>query len=257
MTTTLQIGNRTLNAKAIVELAHKYQLMPQLIREVIIDDAIANTEISPETIQIALQNFFIQRQLLQPEAQELWLQQQGLAFEQLQEKVSRDLKIRAFKRQTWGNQLQSYFLKRKSQLDRVVYSLIRIQDIGIAQELYFRIQAGEATFAEVAREYSQGPEAQTGGMVGPVELVNLAPDIAELLDKSQIQQLWPPFQLGNWLIILRLERKLLAQLNELTQQRLLDELFNNWLQQEIAKANQPRSPKAPLSVVSQPAFIAS
>lgn len=257
MTTTLQIGDRTLNAKAIVELAHKYQLMPQLIREVIIDDAIANIEIDPDTIQTACQNFFIQRQLLQPEAQELWLQQQGVSMEQLQEKIARDFKIRAFKKQTWGKQLQSYFLKRKSQLDRVVYSLIRIQDAGIAQELYFRIQAGEATFAEVAREYSQGPEAQTGGMVGPVELVNLAPDIAELLDKSQIQQLWPPFQLGNWLIILRLEQKLPAQLNELTQQRLLDELFNHWLQQEIAKANQPRNPKTPLSVVSQPAFIAS
>lgn len=257
MTTTLQIGNLTLNAKAIVELAHKYQLMPQLIREVIIDDAIANIEIAPEAIQTAYHNFFIQRQLLQPEAQDLWLQQQGISSEQLQEKISRDLKIHAFKKQTWGNQLQSYFLKRKSQLDRVVYSLIRIQDTGLAQELYFRIQAGEATFAEVAREYSQGPEAQTGGMVGPVELVNLAADIAELLDKSQIQQLWPPFQLGSWLIILRLEQKLPAQLNELTQQRLLDELFNHWLQQEIAKANQPRNPKPPLSVVSQPAFIAS
>lgn len=257
MTTTLQIGDRTLNAKAIVELAHKYQLMPQLIREVIIDDAIANIEIEPAAIETACQNFFIQRQLLQSEAQELWLQQQGTSREQLQEKIARDLKIRAFKRQTWGRQLQSYFLKRKSQLDRVVYSLIRIQDVGIAQELYFRIQAGEATFAEVAREYSQGPEAQTGGLVGPVELVNLAPDIAELLDKSQIQQLWPPFQLGNWLIILRLEQKLPAQLNDITQQRLLDELFNHWLQQEIAKANQPRSPKAPLSVVSQPAFMAS
>ncbi|MEC4802706.1 MAG: peptidylprolyl isomerase [Jaaginema sp. PMC 1079.18] len=257
MITTLQVGDRTLNAKAIVELAHKYQLMPQLIREVIIDDAIASIEIEPEVINTACQNFFVQRQLMQPEAQNNWLQQQGLSLDRFQEKITRDLKIRAFKKQTWGKQLQSYFLKRKSQLDRVVYSLIRIQDTNLAQELYFRIQAGEATFAEVARAYSQGPEAQTGGIVGPVELVNLSPDIAELLDKSQIQQLWPPFQLGNWLIILRLEQKLPAQLNELTQQRLLDEFFDRWLQQEIAKANQIRDSKPTFAVVSQPTFIAS
>jgi len=48
--------------------------------------------------------------------------------------------------------------------------VIRTKDPGVAQELYFRIQAGEQSFAEVAREYSQGPEAYTCGLLGPVEL---------------------------------------------------------------------------------------
>ena len=46
----------------------------------------------------------------------------------------------------------------------MVYSLIRSKDPGVAQELYFRIQEGENTFSELARQYSQGSEAQTGGL---------------------------------------------------------------------------------------------
>jgi parvulin-like peptidyl-prolyl isomerase len=250
MMTTLKIGDRTLNAKAIVELAYKHQLMPQLIREVVIDDAIAAVAVTPEEAQLAYQNFFAQRQVSQPESQESWLSKQGLSLDQLQEKLTRELKIRKFKKLKFGDRLYSYFLHRKSQLDRVVYSLLRVADIGMAQELYFRIQAGEATFAEIARDYSQGPEAQTGGMVGPVELVNLSPAIADLLEKSQEHQLWPPFQLGDWLILVRLEQKLPAQFNELTQQRLLDELFNQWLQQQIAIASQPQTTKKPFSIVN-------
>jgi parvulin-like peptidyl-prolyl isomerase len=118
-----------------------------------------------------------------------------------------------------------------------VYSLIRTNDIGIAQEIYFRLQAEEQSFGELAREYSQGSEAQTNGLVGPVELQSIHPVLAKLLSTSQPQQLLPPTQLENWIVILRLEKLLLVQLDNALRHRLLNELFNNWLQAQMAAHN--------------------
>ncbi|MBD2579429.1 peptidylprolyl isomerase [Oscillatoria sp. FACHB-1406] len=234
----LRIEDRVLNAEDIAALLEKYNLLPQLAREAIIDRAIEEIAIAPDEIERTCESFWNQRQLLQPEVQKQWLWQQGITPEQLREKLLRELKILKFKKDTWSNHLSDYFLLRKSSLDGVVYSLVRTSNLNIAQELYFRIQTGESLFAEVARQYSLGPEAQTGGLVGPVELSRLDPALAEVLVSSEIGQLRPPLQFGEWSILLRLEERIPAQLNGIMEQKLLDELFESWLQERVTEVVQ-------------------
>lgn len=52
-----------------------------------------------------------------------------------------------------------------------------------------------------------------------------------MLSVSQPGQLWPPLRLGEWLLIVRLEKLLPAQLDEPMRQSLLNELFEAWLQE--------------------------
>ncbi|MBD0270213.1 MAG: peptidylprolyl isomerase, partial [Cyanobacteria bacterium Co-bin8] len=120
-------------------------------------------------------------------------------------------------------------------LDRVLYSLIRTQEPGLAQELYFRINDDGQPFADLAREYSEGQEAQTGGLIGPVELSVPHPSLARILSISQPGQLWPPTRVGEWFVVVRLEKFLPAKMDDATLQRLLDELFSVWLKEEIEK----------------------
>ena len=108
-----------------------------------------------------------------------------------------------------------------------------MQDEQLAQELFFRIQEGEQTFAELARQYSDGPEAQTGGLIGPTELNKPHPLLAQKLTASKPGQLLPPIRLENWIVIVRLEKFLPCQLDDLMRQRLLNELFENWIAQKI------------------------
>jgi parvulin-like peptidyl-prolyl isomerase len=56
-----------------------------------------------------------------------------------------------------------------------------------------------------------------------------------LLSVSQPGQVWPPVQLGNWWVVVRLEQLLPAQLDELTRQHLLDELFQKWLDTQVSR----------------------
>ncbi|HBB36322.1 MAG TPA: peptidylprolyl isomerase [Cyanobacteria bacterium UBA8803] len=233
MTAVLQVGDQTITAEEVIPLLAKYQLLPQLLGEIIIDGAIATIECTPEEKTLACQQFDKKNQIGSDEERLAWLERQGMTLEQAEELAVRGLKVEKFKQATWSNKLESYFLKRKGQLDRVVYSLLRTQEATIAQELYFRIQEGEQAFAELARDYSQGPEAQTGGLVGPVELSTPHPALAQILTVSKPGQLWPPTRLGEWFIIVRLEKFFPAQLDDSMRQRLLNELFNTWMQEQI------------------------
>ena len=145
----------------------------------------------------------------------------------------RNFKIDKFKRETWGGKLESYFLKRKGQLDRAIYSLIRTNDLGIAQEVYFRLMDGEQTFEEIARKYSLGAEAQTGGLVGPVELSIPHPAIAQILSSQPIGQICRPIELEQWYVIIRPEQIIPAKLDDQMRQRLIDELFQIWVQEQM------------------------
>jgi hypothetical protein len=73
---------------------------------------------------------------------------------------------------------ESLYLRYKDKLDRVLYSLLRVADSGLCQELSYAIEAGEITFAEAATQHSNGPEAKTQGIVGPVDLTTPHPEVA-------------------------------------------------------------------------------
>ncbi|NEO31899.1 MAG: peptidylprolyl isomerase [Symploca sp. SIO3C6] len=233
MSAVLKVGERTITAEEIIPLLAGYQLLPPLLRAIIIDEAIASITCTDEEKDQALEKFYEQNQITSPEAQQAWLKRQGMSLQQLEALATRELKIEKFKQQTWGHKLESYFLGRKSKLDRVIYSLIRTQDPGIIQEIYFRIQEEEQSFAELAREYSKGPEAQTGGLIGPVEMSTPHPILAKMLMASQPGQVCPPTRLGEWLVVVRLEKFIPAQLDEVMRKRLMNECFTNWLTQQL------------------------
>lgn len=232
MSVVIQIGELELNDEDLFPLLAQYRMLPQLAREVIIEHAIANIECTNEEEKIARQRFYQQFQITTEAQIKLWLKHHGMTPDQLDRLVLREIKLEKYKQETWGERVESQFLQSKRQLDRVVYSLIRSKDAGVAQELYFRIQEGETSFTDLARKYSEGTEAETGGLIGPVELNVPHPKIAQMLSATRPGQLIPPTRVGDWWIVLRLEKYLSAQLDDQMRQRILNELFQAWLNAE-------------------------
>ena len=230
MAAVLCVGQAVLDAPALIEKLREHQLMPKLVQEIIIDEAIAG--ISCDS-QEALQSFCAKRGLFSREQQQAWCQQQQQTPEQMAAAAMREQKLLLFQEQTWGEQIESYFLQRKAQLDRVRYSLIRTKDASLAQEIYFRLNDDGESFSGLASEYSEGQEAKTGGMVGPVELSIPHPVLARMLMVSKPEQLWAPTQIGEWLVIARLEQFVPAQFDDAMRQRLLAEQFQGWLTQQL------------------------
>jgi PPIC-type PPIASE domain len=138
-----------------------------------------------------------------------------------------------YKKAEFGRFVRSRFLVQKSQLDRVLISVIQVQNLQLAQELYFRIEEQKQPFAKLAIKYSDGTTAKRGGSIGPILSCQLSFPIQYHLTGLQPKQLSPIFQVGEHYLFLRLDRSLPAQLNPQIEQQLLDELFDEWLHQEI------------------------
>jgi parvulin-like peptidyl-prolyl isomerase len=233
MSKTLQIRNQTIPSEKLFTLLANYQMLPQFLRQVITDQAIANLTCTPQEQTQARQQFYQKYQLTTAADRQALQDLYDLTLDELEDLALREQKITRFKQTTWAAKLPSYFLTRKTGLDRVIYSIIQVPDLELAQELYFRLQDQEQSFSQLARCYSQGPEAQTGGLVGPLEFATLPAPLSELLHHSYPQQLWPPTRIGDWITIGQLEQRLPAQLDHTMHQRLLNEQFEQWLQAEL------------------------
>jgi PPIC-type PPIASE domain len=222
--------------KAGSELMHllvNYQLMPQFLQERIIDRAIISISCTPEETAAAYQQFYHQLGLADLDQQQIWRSYYGLAQEQVEQLATRKLRLEKFKQANWGIKLNSDFIKHKQRFDQVVFSLLRTEQQGLANELYFRISEGEQSFAELARAHAQGSEAATDGIVGPVELGKLHPHLAKLLSVSQVGMIQPPVCLGEFYLLVRLEKLIPARLDAAMGQRLLQLNFAAWLQEQF------------------------
>ena len=118
------------------------------------------------------------------------------------------------------------------------YSLLRVREKTLANELYLRIKEGESTFEQVASEYSVGPERKSGGQLGPVPMQQPHPVLARLLEISQPGQLWPPKPLDNWWIVVRLNQIHTTELDAKTAERLALELGEKHVE-EILDLSKP------------------
>ncbi len=80
---------------------------------------------------------------------------------------------------TWQHQqfepkAKEFFLELGPQLDRVCLSVLQIDDAHLAQEWFFKLQEGDASFAELAPQ-SLGNSRDSGGHLGPLRVEDLPP----------------------------------------------------------------------------------
>ena len=231
----LQVGDLSFTAEQVLPLISKYRMVPQLAREIVIEKAIEDHYITEAEHLTACQQFY-QRQQLQTELDlEQWLQQQHLTRSDFGELIDRELRLDKFKAAKWEHQLESYFCQRKAHIDQVIFSMIRVKDFDIAEEIYFRLFTKEASFVELAPLYSEGAEARTKGISGPVELGKIDPVLANALLTSQAAEILPPNKIGGWWVVCQREAIIATQLDEATRQRLTEELFTTWLTAEVQK----------------------
>ncbi len=230
MNLALQIGDSQIPSDRVLQQLYESQLLPQLLREILIE----------ETIDRVAAEYSIDLSFTPAEFERLSTQVatitpfQGMNAEQLAAITSRTLKLYKFKQAGWGHKVSSYYETVRDRLDRVSYSLMLVEDGAIAQELFFRIQSAENSFAELAVSYSQDETAQKGGLIGPMLLSEVNPAIAAILNRLKPGELSTLFQLDRFYGFIRLNETIEPELDETLHQSLLDELFENWIQTQIA-----------------------
>jgi parvulin-like peptidyl-prolyl isomerase len=212
----------------------RHDLLLPLLRQSVIAAAVAEVPIDEKESLEGRRAWGAAHRLDSPEAVKGHLVAHGMQEADAIWQAELPRRIAAHCEAHFSARAEQRFLARKNQLDQVIYSLLRIEDDGpLAQELYLRIEEGEADFAELAAGYSMGPERSTRGVVGPVPLLQAHPTLAELLRTSRPGQLHPPLRIEKWWLVVRLESLRSASFDPEMRQRMARELFDEWVQEEV------------------------
>ena len=144
--------------------------------------------------------------------------------------------LRRFAHQRFAAGLEERFLSSRGSRDLVIYSLLRVKDYALARELWIRLEEDETTFAQAAREFGEGPEADRHGVIGPVPIGALQPSVLQdVLRGLKAGEISPPVGVGEWQLLLRLEKITPARLDDLVREQMLQESLDQFLDDRVSK----------------------
>ena len=218
----------------LIAALRKHGLLPALLRSEVIAEAVKQVNLSEDEAKSAWEQYLVKNQLTEDKDLQEYLHNRSLSESDLRWQIELPIRIDKYSKDKYIHKAEARFLSHKESMDIVVYSLLRTEDPYLAREFYFRISGREANFSDLASEYSEGYEAKTKGIIGPVPMTRAHPLVAEKLRTSSPGELLEPFKIDNWWLVLRLERYEPAQFNDATALQMSRELFNEWVQDELA-----------------------
>ena len=227
----MTVSINTLSPEALT-LLRRHNLLRTLVERQVVDEAVERANLSEEEQKQARDSFSERNRLKNTEDIDAYRSKLGLGPEDLDQQILRPYRIQKHCESNFQAKAEAHFLTRKTQLDQVVYSLLRVKDGALARELYLRIANREANFADLAAAHAQGPERSTKGIVGPVPLTQAHPHLADRLRTSSPGVLNEPFRIGEWWLVTRLESYTPATFSPETAKQMSKELFDIWVREE-------------------------
>jgi parvulin-like peptidyl-prolyl isomerase len=215
----------------VIQLLEENNLLSSLVEREIIKNKFDSININKEEIENLRLNFLAANKIKEEDFSN-WLEENSLSEQKFIEKISFPIKEKKFLEENFSHKCHEHFLTRKDDLDQIMYSLIRTKEIFEAKELFLRVQDDESNFGKIASEYSQGPEKNTFGLIGPVPINKAHPTLREVLRSARPGETNQPFKIGDWWLIVRVETLQEAELNQEMEQRMNSELSEIWLKQQ-------------------------
>ena len=164
------------------------------------------------------------------------LESRGWSSADLDFHICRPEALRRFAKQRFSPGLEDSFLSTRGSRDEVIYSLLRVRDAGLARELWIRLEEGETTFAEAAHQHGVGEEAQRKGVIGPMTIGSLQPEILQdILRSLRPGELSAPRQIGEWFVLMRLEQLKPARFDEVMREQMLQEALSAFIGERVKR----------------------
>ena len=215
-----------------LSLVRRMDLVPKLLRRHLEEQIIALVPLDEAWLEESRSSF------LDGRSYDECLREKGWTSADLELHLRRPEALRRFAHQRFSPGLEERFLASKGARDLVIYSLLRVRDYGLARELWVRLEEDETTFAEAAREFGEGPEADRQGVIGPIPIGALQPELLQdILRGLKAGEMSPPIGVGEWQLLLRLEKLTPARLDDQVREQMLQESLDQFLDDRVSKIN--------------------
>lgn len=136
----------------------------------------------------------------------------------------------------FSSQAKKIFEIRKDDYyDQYFYSLLRNKNKSQIFEFYYQIESNESSINDLSKQYSSGSEKSKLGIIGPVNLVNINQEIAEILKSSKDSIINNPIEINNEWYLIQRENFIPKVYSEYYENQICMELLERELEIEYKK----------------------
>ena len=194
----------------------------------------ANIVVEPGELQQAVDSWRLINQLDSIEATQAWLNKHYLSLNELGELISNNVLSSKLAQHLFSRKVESYFADYQIDYMQADMYEIVLDDEDIGMELCYAIDEGEISFFEAAYQYIQDPElSRRGGYKGTIYHKDLKPEISAAVFAAEPPQILRPIVTSNGVHIIRVEQLVKPELDDTMRQKIMSELFDAWLAQQV------------------------
>ena len=151
----------------------------------------------------------------------------------LKKEISKLACLKKLSLDKFSSQAEKIFEIRKSyHYDQYFYSLLRNKNKSQIFEFYYQIEANESSINDLSKEHSLGSEKLKLGIIGPINLVNINPEIAEILKSSKDSIINDPIEIKNEWFLIQREKCVPAIYSKYYENKICMELLEKELEEE-------------------------
>ncbi|MDB9540655.1 peptidylprolyl isomerase [Anabaenopsis tanganyikae CS-531] len=194
----------------------------------------AQITVTPEEVQQQGDNLRLANKLVKAKDTLTWLKKHHLSVNEFEESVYNKILAQKVADHLFSSQVEQFFYQH--QLDYVVaitYEII-FDDKDLALEMFYALEEGEISFPEIARLYISEPELRsTYGYQGRRHRKDFRPEIAASVFAATPPQVIKPIGTAKGVYLIWVEEISQPQLDEQLREKIITELFNGWLKQQL------------------------
>ena len=217
----------------LLEELSKYGLLKDFLKSKVLENKIKDidlSEVEKAEARNNYKNFFsLKNELLIEEHRKKNL----LSKENLLYRMNLNKKVQKYCEEKYDEFIGKEYISNKENMDIVKYSMIRVEEYGLAIELYLKIKDDNEDFNALAKKYSIGIEKKTSGVIGPLPLERVNNLMKPKLSKNNLKILNKPFKYNDEWILCRLEEYKESKLDQKTVMNLKSKFLDEEIEREI------------------------
>ena len=230
----------TFSAENMYEKLRTFYLIPTLVEKIIAREVVAracveaNIAVEADELQQAVNDWRSTNKLSSIESTQSWLKEHYLSLEELGESISANILADKLARYLFENKVESYFLDYQLDYMQVSMYEIVLDNEGIAMELFYAMNEEEISFFDAAYRYIRDTElSRKGGYKGTLCRKNLKPEISAAVFATNPPEILKPIVTSTEIHLIRVEEIIKPKLDYVMRQKIISELFDAWLMQQV------------------------
>ena len=221
------------NSASTINKLNQTNFLRPFLKYLIVEELTKDLEVPQDILENSFKNFCLSNGLDNKAKVNNFLQINFLTYQELIDQITHPLKKNVYMISEYGHLAENLYLRRKDDLDKIIFSQICVKDRNSAYDIYLKLESRESSFGEIKELFKNNKEFIFHEKVGPINTSSLEPEMKELLVQQTEGDLQEPILIDDFWVILRLDKKIDTVFDDQMKLLMVSELFEDWIQNEI------------------------